>query len=232
MALIQVSIAENISVESVNVNEQGSLEVTFVQSSGDNKMDLFEAMTSGASMASENKSTVKKFPVGHKRFGKEASAEELVKLTIVEEKALLEGMLEQFNPTKKMDYSKMFEGTGITSAADINTKLASEEVMKQVSTNLYKAFAEAMKDADKSIKVRFKFPRQSEAKHYITFPKAVGFKKGSFEAFKTPFIESMVIPTEQSKLKFSDYEISKGLNHGNPVTSDAPSGTNDLPFEL
>lgn len=229
MALISVSIAENVSVELVNVSDQGTLEVTFVQGE-ESKMDLFEAVTSGASFGDVKKSTVKKFPVNHKRFGKEATAEELVKLTIVEEKALLEGMLEVFNPTAKMDYSKMFDGTGISSAADIQSKLPTEDVMKQVSTNLYKAFAEAMKDADKSIKARFKFPRQSEAKHFITFPKAVGFKKGSFESFKTLFIEPMTIPVEQTKLKFSDYEISKGLNHGNPVVADAASADLDLPF--
>lgn len=231
MAQIKVSIAENITIQSVSVNEQwGALDVTVVQVADGPVLDAFESLTSGVSQE-ETKSSIRLFPVNHKRFGKEATADELVKLTIAEEKAFLEALLSAYHPTAKMNYSKMFEGSGITSAEDIKTKITDEAVMKTISTNLYKAFVEAMKGHDSSIKNRVKFYRQSDAKNLVTFPKAIGFKKGSFESFKTPFIESMVIPVEQSKLKYSDYEISKGKNNSEAVTADAPSDS-ALPFEL
>ena len=57
-----------------------------------------------------------------------------------------------------------------------------------------------------------KFVRQSQQKHYASLPKF------------PPFMEPMTIPADQSKLKFSQYEIDKGLNSGKPVdTQDAPA---------
>lgn len=239
MANIKVGIVENVAIESVSVDEQfGALNINFVEKS-DVEVDLFEAMSSGQSLDSENKSTVKKFPQGHKRFGKEATAEELVRFTIEEEKALLNHLLENYNPGAKIDFSTMWDNTGIESSADIQARLADEDTMKKVCTNMYKAFVRAMADADKSIKNRVKFYRQSEAKNFIALPSAIAFKKNSTESFKTPFIESMIIPVEQSKLKYTDYEKgirASGANtwdKSNPdavVADTTPSGDEQLPF--
>ena len=35
----------------------------------------------------------------------------------------------------------------------------------------------------------------------------------------------MAIPRAQTKLGWSDYEIKEGLNHGNPIASDAAKST-------
>lgn len=236
MAKLSVGIQDNISVESVNIAEDGTLEISLVQSSGTGNTDLFAALTSGESMDEENKSTIKKFPVTNKRYGKEASADELIKRTIKEEQAFFDEVVAAYNPSKKVDYSNMFEGTGIASAEELKERITMDGIMNKISINMNKAFVEAMQGADATIKNRVKFYRMSEAKPFITFPQSVAFKKDG-GAFKTPFIEPMTVAKADSKLSYTDYE--KGIRNGvksaidrssnESVTADA-APINDLPF--
>ena len=73
------------------------------------------------------------------------------------------------------------------------------------------------------------FTRRSAAKH--------------FPALRTkwldnqPFVESMTISAEQSKLKFSKYEIEKGKNNPDPIEEEpdefsGDSNTTDDPEDL
>jgi hypothetical protein len=111
----------------------------------------------------------------------------------------------------------MFEGIGIP-AEDYGKAigmLTQEHFLKKVDTNLCAKFVTFLK-ANKcynnsNSSFRCKFPRGSKAKTFSSL------SKSSYETW----IEPMTIPQAASKIEWSDYEVSQGLNHANPLASDA-----------
>jgi hypothetical protein len=68
--------------------------------------------------------------------------------------------------------------------------------------------------------VRFKLTRQSKDKH---FPRVPGMYIKD-----NPFIESMDVPTEKSKVQWTKYELKEGLNDGTPLSRDTADTTEDV----
>jgi hypothetical protein len=121
---------------------------------------------------------------------------------------------------KKVSVIDPYRGLGLT-RENMTTNLPHEETLQKVFKNMGEDFSalmkgilveEATKDADKRVRLRVLLVRQSAAKHYATFRKRFIKEQPVFEIY----IKG--IPT---KLKFSDYEIQKGLNDGTPIRQDA-----------
>lgn len=222
--MIKVQIAENISVVSAIVNEKNSLEI-LVKSGQD--VDLFAAMNSGDSIEQEEQKFLF-FPVDNKWYGKEATSKEMV--------MKLRQLSAQFQELLSVDVSEkdfafnMFEGTPIKSTADIDVHITKEAVYSRIGLNIFNNVVKHVKNVKSPI--RLKLVRQSANKHFATIPQALTFTKEGKE-IRSKFVESMVIPKDQSKLAYSKYEMDKGLNNPNSVQADSqPSGAEDLPFTL
>ena len=104
-----------------------------------------------------------------------------------------------------------FAGLNIT--AQNTSVLLQEEVLISVSKNLANQFITMMKPHfnDANTRLRVLLIRQSAAKAFPAFRRKF--------LSSNPIVENMVITKEASKLAFTSYEISKGLN------SSAPSAT-------
>lgn len=221
---ILVGIQNSVAVVSAEVNDKGSLEIMLKQGVA---VDLFEAMNSGASIE-ENTQKLLEFPVNNKWYGKEATHQEMVmKFRMLTAKL---GHLIS-NQVAEVKWN-MFEGTGINSAADIAEKITQDSTIAKISFNIFNQFVAMVKSSDTTKLSRIKFVRQSAAKHYAALPEYLNFKKDGGE-YTVAFVESMVIPQEQSKLKYTAKELDKKLNDPTPMTADTqPSGTDELPFSL
>ena len=96
--------------------------------------------------------------------------------------------------------------------------LLNEDTLLLVTKNLVNQFIEMCSPffGQQEYKLRLLLRRQSVTKHYPAL------RDKLLQAF--PFVELMAIPKSASKIAFTKYEISKGLNSGTPsVATDAPA---------
>lgn len=128
-------------------------------------------------------------------------------------------------------FADIYAGTGFTVAL-YNEKgaecyhdlLLDKTRLDVVSKNVFEAFLSVITpflDKD-DLPMRLKLVRQSAEKHYATLP-------GAKFLSSYPFLESMSIPAEATKLKFSDYEIKNKLNDGTPVAQTQADATPAAP---
>lgn len=113
------------------------------------------------------------------------------------------------NPLKP---TVIFRGTGIdTDFTKFPTLIMSEEVLGRIYANIVDAFIETMRPfvGNEELLFRVRLPRQSKKKAFATFPT-------KFIGPESPFWESMQIPKEASKMKWSNYELKNGLNLDTP----------------
>ena len=115
-----------------------------------------------------------------------------------------------YKPIAEIKFDR-FAGLNITAQTTAN--LLNEEVLVAVTRNLANQFIEMMRPHfnDAGIRLRVLLVRQSAAKAFPTFRKRF--------LSSNPIVESMAVPKEASKLAFTTYEVTKGLN------SNAPSAT-------
>ena len=116
----------------------------------------------------------------------------------------------------------VYKAQGPSSFEDL---LLDQDRMDIVSTNIFNAFISGITpflDKDEHA-VRLKLVRQSKEKHYGTIP-------GAKFVTTEPFMESMLIPVEQSKVKFNAYEIKNGLNDPTPTTQASADPTPAAPM--
>jgi hypothetical protein len=126
-------------------------------------------------------------------------------------------------------FKDIYAGTGFTMEI-YNQKgpdsfydvLLEKERLDVVSKNLFTAFINVITkylDQD-SLPMRIRLCRQNAEKHYATIP-------GAKFVESYPFFETMAVPTEASKLKFSDYE--KKLKLDDPTPSSITSADTTPP---
>lgn len=123
-----------------------------------------------------------------------------------------------------MKPSVVFAGTGIDK--DITTygaKIMGEAVQAKVYDNIAQEFLKLIAPfLDNPAQLfRVKFPRQSKKKAFATIPNK--FLK------ENPFMEAIEIPVKATKLKFSAYEISNGLNSSAPISQDTADKVKEEP---
>lgn len=117
-----------------------------------------------------------------------------------------------YKPINEIKFDR-FAGLNITPQTTAN--LLNDEVMLAVTKNLANQFIDIVKPFDPSIKLRVLCVRQSATKAFPSFRRKF---LGTY-----PITESMVIPLESSKLAFTKYEISKGLDSSAPSSTETDS---------
>ena len=102
---------------------------------------------------------------------------------------------------------EMFKGTGVNENNG-EELLIKADIVNKVYRNLSLGFVDLIQPfvgSDQAPKFRVKLVRQSKAKHFSNIPRFA------------PFWEDMNVPKDQSKLKFTKWEVDNGMNDGTPA---------------
>jgi hypothetical protein len=219
MGLIPVGIHNNLVIsEKSKINDKGSLEL--VIKSVESPEAILAALTSNE-VYQAMESNFRFFLPSLTDFNKNVkSAADLVKdLTVrrhqLSKFAELFGTKEEV--AKAIGGMAMFEGLGIPpeNYGKAVGQLLQEDFLKSVDTNMCTKFLDFLKKKNAFDKhdasFRAKFPRGSKTKTFSSI------SKSTYEVW----LEPMTIPEAATKMEWSDYEIKEGLDHGNPLASDA-----------
>jgi hypothetical protein len=219
MALIPVGIHNNLVIsEKSKINDKGSLELVIKSVESPEAIlaalennEVYQAMESNFRFFTPSITDYNKIP---------KSAADIVKDLTVRRHQLsvfaeLFGTKEEV--AKAIGNMAMFEGLGIppeTYGKAIG-QLTDEDFLKKVDINLCTKFLNFLKAKNAFNKndaaFRAKCPRGSKNKIFSSL------SKSTYDVW----LEPMSIPQLASKIEWSDYEIDQGLNHSNPIASDA-----------
>jgi hypothetical protein len=217
---IGVGINDNVIIKAVGFNDKKTLEIELAEVGelvGAKKNVFEESLTaSTASAGNAFGFKMRVFPplLPNKP---EQTKEQKIDLATRDIKTLtakLNHILEQFMTLDKIDINTLdvlYANTGISDMASLESRILDQDVLTKIYDNAVGRFIQLMSPwVNKPEEaVRIKLCRQSKDKHYADFPRY--FDAGN------PFIELMVVPKEQSKVKFSKYELENGLNDGTPI---------------
>lgn len=215
--MIQIGINENVYLEKVGLDDKNVLELTFAEVSKEKPTSLF------ANIASDE--VVENTSMGLKMFPplpadkKDITEEKKVDLAVADinkTKGILRHILLGYLTSEDLKglWAHAFDGLNITEES-FPKQVQVKEVLAAIHKNLARIFMEKIQPFlnKKDQAFRLLLVRQSTTNHYA------GFRGRYIE--DNPFYESMEIPKEQSKLKFTPYEIQQGLTHGTPVAKEA-----------
>jgi hypothetical protein len=210
---IGIGINENVTFSKAVKNDQGTLIVGFSEYGNINPLDALNSAGSTQLEKAERDITV--WPVKKDSFaGVPLEYDELVK-KIAEVKDPLAHILQAHLPTSSINWD-IFKGTNVT-AENIKTSLA--ENLDKIYDNIVTQFIKMATPVLGKTPVRLLLTRQSAAKAFPTF------RKRWLES--QPFIEPMTVPASASKIKFSKYEIEKGLDKWEAATANTTASVEE-----
>ncbi|RWZ86766.1 MAG: hypothetical protein EO766_13245 [Hydrotalea sp. AMD] len=220
--MIGVGINENVVISKVSITDNKVLEIELAEvgNVGAKKSVFDTLLTARTAVDPAGNMKLKLWPtkVSDKA---EKTREEKIQMAANDNISLIKRLsqiLEQFMTIDKIDLDSMdiqFANTGIIDEASMNARYLDQDVQNKIYDNIVKRFIELISPFvnDPQNAVRFKLVRQSKDKHYATIP--------SRYINENPFIELMSVPKEQSRVKFTKWELDNGLNDGTPVPSSA-----------
>lgn len=231
---ITVGIHENIVLQKAFINDKGRFTLMLRSKEEGQKQEEenpFDKMNASEVIEEEKEGGIIFWPfklpdVRDKKNNVDRTTEEIGKLAngdVMQLKNQFQQILEQFLTKDQIAWS-IFEGTPMTKETYF-TDIASQEVLDVLYRNLCEQFIGMItpflgKDEHA---VRFKLVRQSKDKHFARVP-------GMFIKDQ-PFIESMDVPVDKSRVKWSTYELKEGLNDGTPVSRETADVTETEPEE-
>lgn len=213
--MITPGILENIRLLSVNVNDKGTLVLTWQQDTGGSG-DLLDMLSSTSSTASDSDSEVYIWPVKEDdRVTSDAEKFKSAMNSLKSLRASLNHMLEQYTTTDKIKWD-VLHNLGIVDGKELESGLMDSVKRPIILLGLYNNYATQFKaqiDTFAGLSsplFRMKFLRASKEKSFPTLPKFA------------PFMEPMTIQKTASKLAFSKYELGYRTGDGDGK----PSGLN------
>lgn len=204
---LPVGINNDIVVNKVSKNDKNTLIINFAQQG---EIDPLAALAaSGQTNFDVPEQDIMIFPPNVNDFNGEVKDTTKLLASIAELVDPLKHIAETFLVQEKSKFDP-FKGIEITKE-NMDTKLAQQPILDKVYENVVNQFITMMTPVvgPNSTKVRLLFVRSSVAKH---FPKLRTKYLSSY-----PFIERMDIPSSASKVKFTKYEVEKGLDKGDKV---------------
>ena len=222
--MLTVGINENVVLKSAVINDKKRLELEFieVEKIGVAKKSVFDTLLTARTAEEGNGLTMKLNILGPLLPKKEElTAEKKIDMLGGDLTRLIKQLsqiLEQYLTADKIDLDSMdvqFANTGITDSATFESRILDQDVLDRIYDNITRRFVELVTPFVNTSEnaIRLKLIRQSKDKHYATLP-------SRFIA-DNPFIELMSVPKEQSRLKFTKYELEQGLDNGTPTSSAA-----------
>lgn len=214
--MIRIGITENVYIADVTMDDKNTLLITFDEAGKEDKPKVdnyFDNIASDEVIEIEKGTVIRIFPPLPPKADNGRTEEKNVELLVSDinkAKGIVIHILKVFYTTDDLKGKiNPFEMLPIDKD-NFNTQVVKKEILEGVHKNICKAFVALLTPflAEKKM-VRLLLVRQSADKHYATFRNRY--------LDEQPFIESMEIPKEASKLKFSSYEIEKGLDNDIPV---------------
>lgn len=197
--MLTVGIHENVVVSKAALNDQGTLEIEFTRKGKD---DVMAALAGTAELTSDQDVNIRIYGQSVDYFGEKRDGKQMLKLIVNFRNVLIEllGIFidkPEINPTKGLTVTQ--ENAKILFTDQANVDLTYNNTVSQ--------FLEMIKPfiGDEKHSFRVKLPRRS--------------KKSSFASLPNfgPWVESMDIPQDASKLKWSNWEIEHGKNDPTPA---------------
>ena len=228
MANIGIGINENVVIAGAAINDKKRLVLSLKTVSADNApKSLFdEALTAGVVASSSDKLDLNIFgPLVSKKDDKTAEEKALlVHGDLIKLRNQLTQLLEQFMTHDKIDLAQQdiqFANINGMTPETYAARIIDQDVATRIYDNICNRFVELIKPWLNNVEnsLRVKLVRQSKDKHYATIP-------GRY-LDSQPWVELMVIPADQSRVKFSSWEISEGLDKSEPVAQAAAEAKPD-----
>lgn len=222
-----VGINDDVIIQDVVLDDKLWTKITF-KKEGEKAYNPFEAI--GAENEAEEKSNTTldmyifnlKTPAAEDRKGNKRTQEQIRELAtrdVTKTKALYLHLLKGYLTKDDIKFD-VYRATGITTADEYNSRIVNQGVLDQITRNLATDFISMIKPflGNPEMKFRLLLLRQSKDKHFAAF------RQNYLE--ENPIWESMDVPKEASKVKFSAYEEKEGLNDATAAsksTADKPA---------
>lgn len=202
---LPIGINENVVLSKATKNDKGTLVIGFKEVK---EIDVLAAMNSaGASLEAGEQDFLLFAPTIKNFDGSLTSGEKMFKEKVKDFKDYLEHILLQYYTQDKIKWN-MFAGIDGINGANVYAKFEDEAVVKKATDNVVNDFIKMATPVlnNTAKKKRLKINRKANSR-YVALPKY------------PPFLEDASIPKEQSKLKYSAYELANKLNE--PLTAEA-----------
>jgi hypothetical protein len=218
--MIGVGINSDIVIKSAVINDKKRLELELIEANkvGTVKKSVFDTLLTARTAEEGTSFKLSIFgPLLPKKDDQKTEKKvELIGLDLTKLIKQLSQILEQFIPVDQIDLDSLdvqFANTGITDGASFEARILDQDVLNRIYDNIASKFITLITPFVGSVDnaVRFKLIRQSKDKHYASIP-------SRFIA-DNPFIELMTVPADQSRVKFTKWELEQGLDSGAPIAA-------------
>lgn len=213
-----VGIAENVVLKNASMDSNNWLKIEFRQIT-EVEYNAFDALGAENEVIEKPSTELTilmfnpKVPKDKDTKGNTRTKEKIIEMVvndITQSKNVLMHLLQRYLTKDQIKFD-MYRATGLDKD-NFNNRIADNGILDQIHKNMCTDFITMARPFfnNEEYKCRLLLIRQSKDKH--------------FPAFRTrylneqPFWESMEIPKDASKLKFTDYEIKEGLNDPTPTT--------------
>lgn len=209
--MIGIGITEDVVLMKTSINDKGTLELHFVEKKmlGTTKLSIFEEANS-AKVSADDRATMLllfpfKKPSGPRNDGKtDDELLEMISADMKQTKNRLQQLLEQFLPEGEIKWDA-YMGTGVT-AENHRSLLLQTPILETIAANYFGQFITMATPflGKPERAVRIKLVRQSTDKNFATIP-------GRY-LDEMPWVESMDVPKDRSRVKFSQWELDNGFD--------------------
>lgn len=218
--MIGIGINENAVLVGASLTDKGWLKLSFdeLRSLEQPKANIFESAQS-AKVENDGKTTFDlnlfpfKVPDGTRNEGKtEDELLEMIGGDVKRAKNQLTQLLEQFMTQGGIAWDP-YRGTGVDKD-NYRTEYLKTPVLETIFNNYATDFIKMVTPYlnSKEHPLRIKLIRQSKEKNFASIP-------GRFLE-DNPWVETMDIPKDRSKISFTRYELEQGLDSSAPVSKD------------
>lgn len=190
--MLKVGIHENVVVSKAVINEHGTLEIEFLQK-GSN--DALGALSGNVELSKDESVNIRSYGQNVEYFQQKRTGEQMFKL-VIGFKSILTELLAVYIDNPVIDAGK---GISITND-NINTVFSDQAVVDVAYNNIITQFVTLITPFLGKEGFRVKLPRKSA--------------KSAFPSLPTygPWVETMDIPVEATKLKWTPWEIENKKN--------------------
>lgn len=214
--MLGVGIHEDVYLASASLDDKNTIHITFkeVAKAGKEKKSMFAMAASDQVEEVDNGTSVMLFPPLPPKEGHTKTEEKVVEMLVGDINRVkgqcLHILKGYYTATDLQGKMEPFAGLNMTEAS-FNKDIQKKEILEAVQRNIGRVFIQLITPHlnKPELKFRLLLIRQSTDKHFATL-------RGRY-LDDQPFWESMDIPKEASKVKFTDWEKANKFDDGTPA---------------
>jgi len=212
--MLQVGINKKVFLDKAEINDKGSLVITFQTGEAVKATPVDDLLNNTAGVKPSSGTNIIVWPVKTQDNGQDRQAKDIANdLRAVRDQ--LEHLLLGYVTSDRATLDP-YAGIDKSDTAAFIASLSNQSRVDAIYKNLVNQFIAKVKELKDQLPVksfRLLLVRRSANNHYGTFRKNF--------ITDNPFWESEQIPDTSSRVKFTNYEIKKGLNSGEPVAKES-----------